>query len=85
MIITETALAGVKVIEPDVFEDKRGFFFESYSSSKLMSEGITDVFVQDNHSLPRERNPARPPFPNESESAGKISALHAGNIIGCGG
>ena len=46
-----TELPGVLIVEPDVFEDARGFFFESYSLKKYAALGITDAFVQDNHSL----------------------------------
>jgi dTDP-4-dehydrorhamnose 3,5-epimerase len=38
------------VIEPRVFPDSRGFFFESYNEQKMAALGITDRFVQDNHS-----------------------------------
>ena len=38
------------VIEPVVFKDERGFFFESYQEMKFASLGIRDRFVQDNHS-----------------------------------
>lgn len=46
----ETALPGVCLIEPSVFEDDRGFFFESYHEIKFAEIGIKDRFVQDNHS-----------------------------------
>ncbi len=46
-----TALPDVFLLEPDVFEDNRGYFFESYNTEKLASLGINDVFVQDNQSL----------------------------------
>lgn len=46
----ETSLAGVCLIQPKVFGDARGFFFESYHEAKFLSLGITDRFVQDNHS-----------------------------------
>ncbi|NLT73425.1 MAG: dTDP-4-dehydrorhamnose 3,5-epimerase [Chloroflexi bacterium] len=46
----ETALEGVYILEPRVFEDRRGFFFESYNDRALAELGITDRFVQDNHS-----------------------------------
>jgi dTDP-4-dehydrorhamnose 3,5-epimerase len=46
----ETPLAGVCLIQPKVFGDPRGFFFESYHETKFLSLGITDRFVQDNHS-----------------------------------
>ncbi len=47
----ETNLSGCFIIEPSVFEDERGYFFESYSQLKL--EGIlgyNPIFVQDNQS-----------------------------------
>ena len=47
---TNTALPGVWVVEPDVFRDRRGFFLESYHQAKFAELGITDQFVQDNHS-----------------------------------
>lgn len=46
----ETELSGVVVIEPLVFKDERGFFFESYQELKFAELGIRDRFVQDNHS-----------------------------------
>jgi dTDP-4-dehydrorhamnose 3,5-epimerase len=44
----ETALPGVYVIEPKVFGDARGFFYESYHRAKFTELGIADEFVQDN-------------------------------------
>ncbi len=46
----ETALPGVCVIEPQVFGDNRGFFFESFNERAFAGLGITCAFVQDNHS-----------------------------------
>jgi dTDP-4-dehydrorhamnose 3,5-epimerase len=46
----ETAIEGVILIEPGVYKDERGFFFESYHQTKFSELGITDQFVQDNHS-----------------------------------
>ncbi len=51
MKIFDTKLKDVKIIEPDVFEDERGFFMESYSEEKYKELGIDFNFVQDNHSL----------------------------------
>jgi len=50
----ETALPGVCLLEPRVLEDTRGFFLESYHEGKLAALGITDRFVQDNHSCSRK-------------------------------
>ena len=51
MKVFDTKLKDVKIIEPDVFEDERGFFMESYSKEKYKKLGIDFNFVQDNHSL----------------------------------
>ena len=53
MKITPTALPGVLVIEPSVFSDDRGFFFESWNARALAESGIDAAFVQDNHSRSR--------------------------------
>lgn len=50
MRIHPTNLKEVKLIEPRVFEDSRGFFFESYNQRSFAELGIRETFVQDNHS-----------------------------------
>jgi len=51
MKITETTIPDVKIIEPKVFGDERGFFMESYNHNKFIDVIGHDVtFVQDNHS-----------------------------------
>jgi len=45
-----TELDGVKVIEPDVFRDARGFFLETWRADKYAAGGIGQSFVQHNHS-----------------------------------
>jgi dTDP-4-dehydrorhamnose 3,5-epimerase len=47
---TSTALPGVVVVEPDVLQDERGFFLETYHEVKYRQGGIAPRFVQDNHS-----------------------------------
>ena len=51
MQVFNTKLKDVKIIEPNLFEDERGFFMESYSEEKYKELGIDFNFVQDNHSL----------------------------------
>lgn len=48
--IESSHLGEVKVLVPDVFEDERGFFMEVYRSDQFHDLGLTDEFVQDNHS-----------------------------------
>jgi dTDP-4-dehydrorhamnose 3,5-epimerase len=43
-------IPGVIIIEPDVHQDRRGFFLETYHAQKYRDGGITEPFVQDNHS-----------------------------------
>jgi len=43
-------IAGLVIVEPTVFEDSRGYFFESYNESQFKQAGITADFVQDNQS-----------------------------------
>jgi dTDP-4-dehydrorhamnose 3,5-epimerase len=50
----DTALPGVCLIEPSVWRDARGFFFESYQEMKFAELGIHDRFVQDNHARSTE-------------------------------
>lgn len=53
MTVTETKLAGVLVLEPRVFSDARGAFFESYRADAYATMGVDVVFVQDNVSVSR--------------------------------
>ena len=62
MNIKKTLFKGVYIIEPDVFQDHRGFFIESYNKSLLLQEGIDIDFIQDNHSF--------------SNNAGVLRGLH---------
>ena len=50
MQATETAIPDVKLIEPRVFGDPRGFFLESWNKRSFSNAGIDEHFVQDNHS-----------------------------------
>jgi len=51
MIVTNTKITDVKIIRPTIFEDERGFFFESFNRKKFEAAiGHNVTFVQDNHS-----------------------------------
>ena len=53
MKVRATELPEVLIVEPEVFEDERGFFLETYHARKYAEAGIPAVFVQDNHSCSR--------------------------------
>lgn len=50
MNFIKTAIEGVTIIEPKIFADERGYFFESYNETEFIKNGITNRFVQDNQS-----------------------------------
>lgn len=50
MTITETKLPGLLVIDPKVFGDERGYFFESYNHKAFDAAGLPADFLQDNES-----------------------------------
>lgn len=54
MKFVPASIPEVILIEPEVFEDKRGFFFESYRRDLFLKNGIRAEFVQDNHSLSKK-------------------------------
>lgn len=51
MNIIETPIEGLVIIEPKIWQDDRGYFFESYNKSTFEKLGITLEFVQDNQSF----------------------------------
>jgi len=53
MALIDTRLEGTVLIEPTVHGDPRGFFLESYRANVWAEHGVSDVFVQDNHSRSR--------------------------------
>ena len=55
----ETGLDGAVIIEPDIFGDARGWFYESYSKTKLEQLGIYADFVQDNRSYSAQKGTLR--------------------------
>ncbi len=50
MKVTETPLQGVLIVEPSVYSDSRGYFFESWQQKRYIEVGIETEFVQDNES-----------------------------------
>jgi dTDP-4-dehydrorhamnose 3,5-epimerase len=50
MKVTPTKHPEVLLVEPEVFEDARGFFMESFHAEKFREHGLPEAFVQDNHS-----------------------------------
>ena len=50
MKIIDTPISGLKIIEPKIFNDDRGYFFESFNESVFSDHGLNYNFIQDNES-----------------------------------
>ncbi len=50
MNVIQAAIPGVLVVEPKIYGDARGFFYEYFNKKTMLSMGVMDDFVQDNHS-----------------------------------
>jgi len=80
MNITPTALPDVLLIEPKVFGDERGFFFESWNQRALAAAGLNAAFVQDNHSR-SVRNVLRGLHYQIEHAQGKLVRVGAGEVF----
>jgi dTDP-4-dehydrorhamnose 3,5-epimerase len=79
MKFTPTALADVLLIEPRVFGDARGYFFESYNRRLMAAAGIDVAFVQDNHSR-SERGVLRGLHYQIEHAQGKLVRVVSGEV-----
>jgi dTDP-4-dehydrorhamnose 3,5-epimerase len=75
-----TSLPGVFILEPRVFGDERGFFFESYNQRAMADAGIDEMFVQDNHSC-SSRNVLRGLHYQVEHPQGKLVRVGEGEIL----
>jgi|SRR5580704_4060209 dTDP-4-dehydrorhamnose 3,5-epimerase len=75
-----TSLPEVFVLEPRVFGDERGFFFESYNQQNMLKVGIADTFVQDNHSS-SSRNVLRGLHYQLKHPQGKLVRVVEGEVL----
>lgn len=76
----ETSIKGLTIIEPAVFGDSRGFFMESFSERDFFELGITERFVQDNHSK-SSRGVLRGMHFQSRHSQGKLIRVVAGAVL----
>jgi dTDP-4-dehydrorhamnose 3,5-epimerase len=76
----QTSLPGVFILEPRVFADERGFFFESYNQQIMADVGIAGNFVQDNHSC-SSRNVLRGLHYQVKQPQAKLVRVVEGEIL----
>jgi len=80
MNVIQTIIPDVLVIEPSVYGDARGFFYESFNKKVMLSMGITDDFVQDNHSR-SARNVLRGLHYQIKQPQGKLVRVVMGEVF----
>jgi len=78
--ILETALPGVLIVEPRVFSDVRGFFFETYREEFFRAHGLEVAFVQGNHSR-SSRNTLRGLHYQLAHSQAKLCRVASGAVL----
>lgn len=81
MEIVETKLKGLVVIKPKVFEDARGYFFESYNKNTFAQAGLNMAFVQDNQSLSQKGVLRGLHFQNNPHAQGKLVRVITGAVF----
>ena len=82
MKVTSLKIPDVKLIEPDVFEDERGFFYESFSQKKFNEAIGQDItFVQDNHSKSKKGVLRGLHYQEEPFAQGKLVRVVAGEVF----
>jgi dTDP-4-dehydrorhamnose 3,5-epimerase len=80
MKVQSTQIAGVLIVEPDVFGDDRGFFLESFNERAMREIGIDAHFVQDNHSR-SQRNVLRGLHYQIHQPQGKLVRVVRGTVF----
>ena len=81
MQVVATAIPDLFTIEPKVFGDDRGFFYESFNQRRFTEmTGVTDSFVQDNHSK-SARNVLRGLHYQIRQPQGKLVRVIAGEVL----
>lgn len=82
MKIKDTQLTDVKIIEPDIFEDNRGYFFESFNKHKFNDFFQTDItFVQDNQSFSKYGVLRGLHYQTQPFSQGKLVRVICGEVF----
>ena len=81
MVITKTKIEGLLIIQPKVFGDDRGYFFESYRLDKLRENGVDLDFVQDNESMSGKGILRGLHFQNPPYAQGKLVRVIKGKVL----
>lgn len=80
MQVSTTPIEGLLVIQPTLFSDPRGYFYEPYNKKKFADSGITDDFVQDNQSCSQKGVLRGMHFQNPPHAQAKLLRVIQGSI-----
>jgi len=78
---TPLEIADVILVEPRIFADDRGYFMETYKRTDFHAAGITESFVQDNHSLSSRGVIRGLHFQRAPKAQGKLVRVGAGRVL----
>ena len=81
MEITKTEIEGLLILQPKIWRDERGYFFESYSKVKFSDLGINIEFVQDNQSFSKKGTLRGLHYQNPPFAQTKLVRVLEGEII----
>lgn len=81
MKITKTEIEGLLIVEPDVFPDDRGYFFESFSAKRYSESGIKHQFVQDNISKSAKNTLRGLHYQVGEYAQGKLCQVISGRVL----
>ena len=81
MNITKTDIQGLIIIEPQIFKDSRGCFFESWNAKKFKQLGINEDFVQDNQSVSSKGVLRGLHFQNPPYAQAKLVRVIEGSVL----
>ena len=80
MNVIDTKLSGLRIVEPKIFGDSRGFFFESWNQQRFEAMGLPSLFVQDNLSF-SQRGVLRGLHFQKPKSQGKLVYVLQGEVL----
>ncbi|OIP05524.1 MAG: dTDP-4-dehydrorhamnose 3,5-epimerase [Bacteroidetes bacterium CG2_30_32_10] len=81
MEVINTNISGLLIISPSVFEDERGYFYESYNKAIFEKNGIIEEFIQDNQSKSNKGVLRGMHFQNPPYAQSKLVRVIKGSVL----
>lgn len=81
MQVKKTEFDGLLILQPKIFKDERGLFFESWNESVFKSLGINISFIQDNQSVSKKNVLRGLHFQNHPDGQGKLVRVSKGSAL----